>query len=202
MEGFNVEKISSKIGKEFIREKHYSKSCHNGPMCWGLMDKDGNLRGVCAFATPCSENVRASIFGPQDKHRVTELHRLWTDDDLPDNATSWFVTRAIKGLQEYRPDIRAIISFADGTEGHTGAIYKALNFHDCGATGRARFYRDSSGALRHPRQNGVNIDSKEAKRRGRLPEMRDAKHRFLLIVGNTPTDKRVWTSRAKILTPH
>ena len=57
-----VEKISATRGKEFVKEHHYSHGIHNGPMCYGLFD-DWELVGVCAFATPSSENVCASVFG-------------------------------------------------------------------------------------------------------------------------------------------
>lgn len=186
----SVTQITGKEGREFIRNHHYTGTCHNGPMCWGLMTTDGEMVGVCAFATPCSEAVRASLFGPEHKDAVTELHRLWTRDDLPANSESWFVSRAIEGLLSYRPSIRGIISFADGTEGHVGYIYQALNFRYCGTTGKTTFYRDADGNLRHPRQCGVNISRAEAKERGWTPERRDAKYRYVLIVGHNRRDKR------------
>ena len=192
-----VLQIPSKQGKQYIKSNHYSGSCHNGPMCWGLYYKDV-LTGVCAFATPCSENVRSSIFGADHKNRVTELHRLHTKDDLPKNTTSWFVARAIQGLIEYRSEIRAILSFADITEGHIGTIYKALNFEYKGTSSPAWFYRDQSGCLRHPRQSGVNISKEEASKRGWKREKRDSKLRYLLIVGPNKAEKRHWCKKVKI----
>lgn len=189
---FHVVKIPGKLGKEYIRNNHYSHSCHNGPMCWGLFDTDENLVGVCAFATPCSENVRGSVFGKEHKDRVVELHRLHTKDGLPKNTLSWFVTRSIQGLLEYRPNVRGIISFSDNTEGHVGTIYKALNFEFKGETASVVFYRDAEGRLRHPRQNGINISKEEAVSRGWTPERRMSKRRWLLVVGLTKQDKRVW----------
>ena len=189
--------IPSKQGKEYIKCNHYSGSCHNGPMCWGLYYKD-SLCGVCAFATPCSENVRSSIFGAEHKNRVTELHRLHTKDDMPKNTTSWFVARAIQGLIDYRNDIRAILSFADSTEGHIGTIYKALNFEYKGTSSPAWFYRDQNGCLRHPRQCGINISKQEALKRGWTREKRDSKLRYLLIVGSSKAEKRYWYKKVKL----
>lgn len=194
----SVAGMASKEGKAYIKNNHYSGGCHNGPMCWGLYDGDV-LVGVCAFATPCSENVRRSIFGgDENKHRVTELHRLHTQDYLPKNTTSWFVARAIKGLVEYRPEIRAILSFADSTEGHTGTIYRALNFDYKGTGSQRWFYRDQNGILRHPRQNGVNISKKYAKGMGWVRERRNSKIKYLLIVANTKSEKRFWRKRVLI----
>ena len=194
-----VVKIPSKLGKEYIKTHHYSKSCHNGPMCWGLYDDNDSLIGVCAFATPCSENVRRSVFGGEEnKHRVIELHRLHTYDDQPKNTTSWFVSRCIRGLIEYKPHIRAILSFADSTEGHTGTIYQALNFEQKGTSSPAWFYRDNNGSLRHPRQNGINITKEHANTLGWEREKRDSKIRYLLIVGRNKSEKRFWQKKVKI----
>lgn len=192
---YAVRPIAGGVGRDFIRSNHYTKSCHNGPMCWGLFDGDA-LLGVIAFATPSSEAVRASVFGPEHKDRVTELHRLFVVDGTPKNTESWFISRGIKGLLQRKPDIRGVLSFADSTEGHTGVIYQASNALFCGTTGRSRFYRDGEGRLRHPRQNGVNISLEEAERRGWSPEMRDAKNRYLFLVG----DKK-WARANLLLTP-
>lgn len=177
-EQYEVRRIRGGQGKAFIVEHHYSKGCHNGPMCWGLF-ADDQLIGVCAFATPCSENVRASVFGAEYKNSVTELHRLAIIDETPRNTESWFIARALRGLKEEKPHIWAVLSFADSTQGHYGTIYQASNFMYCGSTGRATFFRDVTGRLRHPRQNGVNISKEEAERRFWVVEKRDAKLRYL-----------------------
>lgn len=182
---YTVRRIKSSIGKEFIKQHHYTHGCHNGPMCWGLFLRE-EMIGVCAFATPASENVRASVFGKDRKNEVTELHRLVVLDGTPTNTESWFIRRALQGLKEYRPEIKAVLSFADSTEGHEGIIYQASNALYCGTSGTATFYRDQTGRLRHPRQNGVNISKKEAKNRGWTPEKREGKYRYLFLLGSGP----------------
>ena len=166
-------------------------------MAWGLYEED-NLVGVCAFATPCSEAVRRSLFGPGHESEVTELHRLHVQDGTPCNTESWFITQSLKGLKEVRPAIRAVISFADGTEGHIGTIYQACNALYAGTTGSSRFWRDAEGRLRHPRQNGHNVTPAEAAERGWTPERRAAKHRYVLFIG-TPSERR--RARRDILLP-
>jgi hypothetical protein len=149
---------------------------------------------VVAFATPCSEAVRCSVFGAEHKDAVTELHRLFTFDDLPGNTESWFVSRALQMLLAEKPGLRGIISYADGTEGHVGYIYQALNFQYCGTTGSKIFYRDAEGRLRHPRQGGVNIDKEEATKRGWDSERRDAKYRYILVIGPDRRARRKFKS--------
>lgn len=180
---YEVREIAGGEGRDYIRRHHYTRTCHNGPMCWGLFSGE-DMIGVIAFATPSSENVRSSVFGPEYKDKVTELHRLFVVDGTPKNTESWFISRGIKGLLRKRPQIRGVLSFADSTEGHTGVIYQATNALFCGTTGRSRFWRDPDGRLRHPRQNGHNVTPEEADAMGWTPEMRGAKYRYLFLVGN------------------
>ena len=164
---YTIKRIDCKTAKEYIRKNHYSHGCHNGPSpCYGLFEGD-SLIGVLMFATPCSENVRSSIFGEQYKDAVTELHRLHILDVTPKNTESWFITRCLKKLKEDKPQIKAVISFSDSTEGHDGTIYKATNAYRIGETGSATFYIDENGRLRHPRQCGVNISKEQAKTKKR-----------------------------------
>jgi hypothetical protein len=184
---YDVERILAKETKKYICEHHYSHGCHNGPSpCYGLFD-NGTLIGVCAFAVPCSERVRSSVFGPDYKGHVTELHRLHILDCTPKNTESWFIAKCLKLLKKDKPEIWAVISFSDLTVGHTGIIYKASNAYRLGTTERKRFYIDKTGRIRHPRQCGQNITAAEAKERGWRAEKRDSKNRFLWLL---PDGKR------------
>lgn len=200
---YSVEKLGSKFAKEYIRNNHYSKSCHNGPSpCYGLYAKD-NLIGALCFATPCSENVRASVFGGDYKDHVTELHRLYVDDfylgkSTPKGTESWFISRCLKLLKKDKPQIWAVLTFADLTEGHTGVIYKATNAKFCGMTSKATFYLDQEGRLRHPRQNGVNISLDEAITRGWCPVKRFAKSRYLYLLPDSKGHKKKLERLCKI----
>lgn len=187
---YTVQRISAGLAKPFIIEHHYSHGCHNGPMTWGLFDNE-NLIGVIAFATPCSENVRKSVFGEWGKKGVTELHRLVILDVTPKNTESWFIAEALRQLKKERPYINAVISFADGTEGHRGVIYQASNFLFCGTTSPARFFLDPDGRLRHPRQNGTNISLQEAEVRGWTPVRRDSKYRYVKLLPDNKSHKKI-----------
>lgn len=196
---YTVEKMLSSEGKEFVKKHHYSHGIHNGPMCYGMFTKQGRLVGVCAFATPSSENVCASIFGPEHKRSVTELHRLVLLDEVPKNSESWFIVRALKLLKKDRPYYKAVISFADATQGHIGTIYQATNAIYTGTSGKATFYLDQDGRLRHPRQNGVNITPEVATLRGWKPVKREGKHRYIYLLGNKSEKK--WAKSHLLLQP-
>jgi len=182
-----IKNLRAKRAKKFIKRFHYSHGCHNGPSPnYGLMFSN-RLIGVCMFATPCSENVRASILGKEHKDAVIELHRLYTIDDAPKNCESWFVSRCLNKLKEDKTRVKVVISFSDTTEGHYGTIYQACNAWYYGKSSPATFYKDKNGRLRHPRQQGENISKEEAKNKGWTPVKRDSKHRYLWIIDNNLT---------------
>lgn len=189
-ERYRVERIPAKIAKEYLINNHYTHGCHNGPFpCYGLFENN-ELIGALAFATPCSENVRASVFGKEYKDSVTELHRLHIKDVTPRNTESWFISKCLNLLKKDNEKIKAVISFSDSTQGHQGTIYRASGFFFIGHTGKATFYLDETGRLRHPRQNGVNISKEEAKRRGWKPVKRSAKNRYLYILAKSKVEKK------------
>ena len=188
-----VEKISASMGKDFIKEHHYSHGVHNGPMCYGLFD-DWDLVGVCAFATPSSENVCASVFGVEKKRSVTELHRLVLLDEVPKNSESWFIVRALKALKKDRPYYNAVLSFADATQGHLGIIYQATNAIYTGTSRKATFYLNPTGRVRHPRQNGHNVTKDEIKEWNWKPTQREGKHRYLYLLPDNRQHRKVLKS--------
>ena len=197
MINYVIERIDCKLAKEYIIKNHYSHGCHNAPSPrYGLYDND-NLIGVLVFATPCSENVRASIFGKEYKDAVIELHRLHIMDCTPKNTESWFISRCLKLLKEDRPEKYAVVSFADSTIGHNGTIYKATNALFYGMSAEATFFEDEDGRLRHPRQNGKNINKSIAIGMGWKPVKRQAKYRYLWILGDK-REKREWHKKLKV----
>ena len=186
---YTVKHVSFKVARDFIKTNHYSKGCHNGTSPnYGLF-YSGEMIGCIQVATPCSENVRAFIFGKEHKDRVKELHRLFIHDGTPKNMESWFISKVLRQIRIDRPDLWALVSFADTTVGHIGTIYQATNALYYGMTDKKRFYIDQDGRLRHPRQQGVNISIKAAKEKGWLPTKRSAKHRYVFILGSKKQKK-------------
>ena len=63
-----------------------------------------------AFACPCSEAVRRSIFGPGQEPAVIELHRFFVLDGTPVNVESWMLARCLRLLQIDRPETREYVA--------------------------------------------------------------------------------------------
>ena len=194
----HVQWISHSIAKPFIYEHHYLRGIGNNFSCFGAYQ--GNvLVGVVAFSIPCSERVRASVFGEEYKQNVVELGRLCL---LPTTTVpaSKIVSKTIKEMVQYRikknlPQIHGIISFADSGAGHHGGVYQSMSWLFCGEDYRKMtVYIDETGRVRHPRQNTVNITLAEAKRKGWTHRTSTtSKYRYIKILG-TSTQKKYFKS--------
>ena len=199
---FIIGTLPLRRARPFFREHHYSGGCGNAAMCWSLLHQPtGTILGVIAFQTPISENTRKSIFEVgsvesgiaswnqcpcnhiEETHgyreHVTELHRMAIIDEAPPNTATWFISRALDRLKEYKPKYWAVISMADSTEGHDGTVYQAASADYYGTSRARKCYVDEDGRLRNKRQCGVNISKAEAEGRGWETVQRETKHRYL-----------------------
>ncbi|MEG1502540.1 MAG: hypothetical protein RR370_04030, partial [Synergistaceae bacterium] len=98
---------------------------------------------------------------------------------------------------ETNPEIWAVLSFSDLTEGHTGVIYKATNAYRLGSTSKSTFYIDQDGRLRHPRQNGHNVTKEEANDKGWTSCKRESKNRYLWLLPKSKNEKKKFIEMCK-----
>ena len=180
---YTIRKINYKHAKDYITKNHYTHGCGGSAYpCYGLFD-GFKLIGVCMFACPCSEDVRASLFGKEEVDRVVELHRLHILDVTPKNTESWFISRCLKALVKDRPQTKGVISFSDPTFGHKGTIYKATNAYYCGTTSPVKYYVDIDGRIRHERQHGHHVSDDEAKEMGWVKKHQNQNFDLFLLLG-------------------
>ncbi|MDP1710874.1 MAG: hypothetical protein Q8K86_00250 [Candidatus Nanopelagicaceae bacterium] len=65
------------------------------------------------------------------------------------NLGSWFLSRALNLYQKLNPDVIALVTFADMSVGHTGALYKATNFVDDGQCNDSYCWLGHDGFIMH-----------------------------------------------------
>ena len=105
---------------------------------------DGLLWGCMTFHGVSAPETCVGLFGleRQDQEGIWELGRLAFHDDAPRNSESRCLAVAMRLFRQYVP-VRAIITYADTSQGHTGIIYRASNFQYLGLTAqKADFYVD------------------------------------------------------------
>lgn len=134
---FAVDVIEERQAKAFVVEHHYSGTFPASRLSAGLF-WGRSLVGVATFSVPMNELAVPKHTGLADPLRGVELGRFVLLDDVPGNGESWFLARAFGLLRRRKPEIEAVISYADPVPrlgaagevikpGHVGTIYQALS---------------------------------------------------------------------------
>ena len=205
-----VQKVPKVVYQDWIINKHYAKRMCQVSHAFGLY-LDGNISGVVTYGMSPSATLAASIAGEKYKSIVYELNRLITEDNLPKNVLSTFVSRSFKLL----PKPMIIVSFADPNSGHHGYIYQATNFIYTGKSSNTTQYTYPDGKefhfknFRHKKHssqfkkelgksdvtNQDIIDFYDLKRKNI-----DGKYRYIYILGSKKEKKDIMKSfRLEIL---
>ena len=123
-----VKVIPSKIANEFIKKHHYSgKVVPNSTLHFGAF-LDNNLHGVLSFGSSTDKRKILPLVKNTGWNEFIELNRMAFDDYLPKNSESRCISIAIKMIKKHAPQIKWIISFADGCQCGDGTIYRASGF--------------------------------------------------------------------------
>lgn len=150
---WEVREITHARALRFVEKHHYARGMGNTSVArYGLFKRSEprKLRGVAVW-TPALQNVgrvacsRAGIEDPECQKRVLNLSRLATDDEVPKNAATFLMGRAMRDLKSTQKRARrwqVLVTFADELQGHTGAIYRAANWTEAGLTEKRRLWFD------------------------------------------------------------
>lgn len=123
-----IKVIPSNIANEFIKIWHYSgKVVNNSQVHFGAF-LDGELHGVMSFGCPLDKSKVLGLVKDTKWNDMLELNRMAFDDKLPKNSESRCISVAIKLIKKNAPNIKWILSFADGTQCGDGTIYRASGF--------------------------------------------------------------------------
>ena len=123
-----VKVIPSKIANEFVKKHHYSgKVVPNSTLHFGCF-LDGKLHGVMQYGSPFMKKKMLSMVEGTGWNEMLELNRMAFDDYLPKYSESRCISISIKLIKKNAPQIKWILSFADGTQCGDGTIYRASGF--------------------------------------------------------------------------
>lgn len=123
-----VRPIASADAIAFVKAHHYSgKVTQNSQLHLGVFLQD-RLHGVMQFGPSLDKRkIQGLVFGTL-WHEFLELNRMAFDDVLPRNSESRALSVAWRLLKKHAPQVKWVVSFADGTQCGDGAIYRAAGF--------------------------------------------------------------------------
>lgn len=168
--------------RRLCQQWHYSRGGSNTATdVHGLVRVDDPLRlwGV-AWWLPPTRVAAESVH--EDWKRVVSLTRLVIDPDAPRNAASFLLGRSLRILRREGRWV-AVVTYADESQGHTGAIYRASNWTYVGRTGPYPRWLDGDGKQVAPKAT-VSRTKAEMEALGYHIEGRYHKHKFVMMLGN------------------
>ena len=120
--------IPSSIANPFIKAHHYSgKVVNNSCLHFGAF-LDGVLHGVMSYGPSLDKRKIMGLVEGTGWNEFLELNRMAFDEYLPRNSESRCIGQSIRLIKKRAPQIKWIISFADGCSCGDGTIYRASNF--------------------------------------------------------------------------
>lgn len=142
-----VLKISeSSIVDPMVKKYHYShKTTKNRFLSFTVNDNKGFLQ----LGYGIRPDSKTSIHPKIDRNNFCEFDRMWLSDDLPKFSESQVISMLLKFMKVVYPQIKFIITYADGSVGNKGTIYKATNALYAGKIG-VDFYLLPNGERVHP----------------------------------------------------
>lgn len=129
----NVRVIPANIARPFVKAHHYSgKVVNNSNLNLGVF-LNGKLHGVMQFGPPMDKSKVLGLVvdkhgNPAPWNDMLELNRMAFDDVLPKNSESRAIAVSVRLLRKYAPNIKWVLSFADGVQCGDGTIYRASGF--------------------------------------------------------------------------
>lgn len=195
-----VRRVSVKAARPFVASYHYSRTMPDATREVFAGYFPGNvLAGFVVFGMGAGKGQYTRLLPDLADGEYRELSRLWSPDGMPTNTESRLISAAIRQL------VRLVISYADPSQGHNGAIYQATNFVYLGQTDGGERLVDGDGQevhskllsvyrMRHPRM--AKWSSREiADHFGFTPIPNPAKHRYAYAID--PADRRVLEAMAQ-----
>jgi len=173
-----VRRITYEETKPFLLEIHYARRMPCITDAFGLF-VNGELIGCVTYGVPASRPLCIGLAGIQNERHVKELNRLvlkptWGGK----NYASYLVAHSLKMLENGT----FVVSYADTAWSHVGYIYQATNFLYTGMSAKRNDTYQPGGL--HPRAYDKTNHSS-------LKQTRSAKHRYVYLVGDKRTRKRM-----------
>lgn len=123
-----IKVIPSSVANPFVMSHHYSgKIVQNSYLHFGAF-LDGKLHGVLSYGPSTDKRKIITLVSGTKWNEFIELNRMAFDDYLPRNSESYCIGKTLRMIKKQAPQIKWVISFADGTQCGDGTIYRASNF--------------------------------------------------------------------------
>ena len=120
--------IQARRANDLVKKLHYSgKVVRNSQLHIGVFYR-GSLEGAMQFGPPLDKRKMLGLVRGTPWNGMTELNRMAFSERLPRNSESRALAVAFRILRSHVPELKWVVSFADGTQCGDGTIYRAAGF--------------------------------------------------------------------------
>lgn len=120
--------VSGRVASEFIRTHHYSgKVVNNSGVHVGVFWR-GRMEGAMQLGPPLDKRRMLGLVRGTAWSNMLELNRMAFSDSLPRNSESRALSVLTRVLRRHAPQVKWIVTFADGTQCGDGTIYRAAGY--------------------------------------------------------------------------
>ena len=120
--------IDRKHADGLVKRVHYSgKVVNNSQIHIGVFYQ-GKLEGAMQFGPSLDKRKIQPLVAGTLWNEFIELNRMAFSDALPRNSESRALGVAMRILRKHAPQLKWVVSFADGTQCGDGTIYRAAGF--------------------------------------------------------------------------
>ena len=147
----DLKPIQNSQADKIVEKYHYSgKATQNRFLSFGIYKtKESNLLGVIQLGYGIRPKIKETWGVDVTSDNSVEFDRMWFSDELPKFSETIVIHCLCKFLKHNYPKIKYVLSYADGSVGNKGIIYKAANFKSLGSV-PCDFYILENGERVHP----------------------------------------------------
>lgn len=120
--------VTAQEANALVKRVHYSgKVVNNSQLHIGVF-YGGKLEGAMQFGPSLDKRKIQGLVTGTAWHEFIELNRMAFTDVLPRNSESRALAIAMRLLRKHAPQVKWVVTFADGTQCGDGTIYRAAGF--------------------------------------------------------------------------
>lgn len=214
------------IAKDIIVKNHYTHKWTTCKVSYGVFVKtdqssdffDGTvdkLIGCLVYGQPVGRSAAASLSDLIRIDEVLELTRLFIFDGYGRNIESYSIAKSFKLINRDFPKVKAVLSYADGEQGHNGIIYQATGFHYQGNSTLALMPNYSLSLVGPPNYEWMHSRSVTSKWGSCNVEhlkkcigktfwrkKESTKHRYIIFIGTKVEKKKLFKSLKHPVLPY
>lgn len=191
--------ISRASADECVKRLHYSGKVTSYSQLHIGVFLAGRLEGAMQFGSSIDKRRTSALVSGSGFHQFLELNRMAFSEELPRNSESRALAISFRLIAKHAPQVKWIVSFADGSQCGDGTIYRASGFVLTGIKRNNQILRMPDGTIvakrslddpNHVAANG-KFGSSAARESGAVP-LPGFQFRYVRFIDPT------WTSRLTV----